>query len=258
MLNWSIEKIGTSNLIVKVEEKDKQGVGEVIADGALGETARDIEECFSYFEFLKMGHLDGLEELTGFLDGIEIPQGLRFGIESAYIHYLADVNDISVQEILCLNQIKSIPVSFFLPSMVARAFPSFYRKNDLHRFESLKIKIDGMSSLHFIEQVASIYGGKIRLDAGNSFHRPEDVVTLLDALCSVPIEFIKRPMPFNEYGPSKELKESVNIPIITDIPVGPGSVTKEFRECFDGVHIELTRSGGYIKGPQPNKNGKGC
>lgn len=247
MLKWSIEKVDNFNLIIKVEGGGEQGIGEVTVDRDLGETAEGIEYSFSHFESLQKGHVDGLEFLTGLLEGSGIPQGLRFGIESAYIHYLSAVNDISIQQILCLNQVKSVPITFSLPLMSAKDFLSFYKENDLIRFDSLKITMDGKSSIPLVEKVASIHGGSIHLDLGHSFQNPDDVVDMLEGFCGVAIKSVERPMVLQEYGLSRKLSESVGIPIFTDMLIGSGAVTKEFRECFGGVHIKLMKSGGYIR-----------
>ena len=263
MLKWSLEKIELplkvhwaspennpspkTNFIVKVHDNERTGMGEAALDSTCGETGELIEECFSCFNSGKNATIDGLEELTNSVDEVEMPKGLRFGIESAYIHYLAFLNESSVQRILCLNQVKSLPISLSVPSMKPSSFEDFYKKYTLDRFKFLKVKVDTAESMALVKKIVEFHKGKIRIDANESFKNPNAVMEMFNELEGIPIEFLERPMPLSLYEALKELKKKSPVPIIAGESVCPGNMTRELKECFDGVHVKLMKSGGYIK-----------
>ena len=235
------------NFIVQVEDENEKGLGEVAVISRYGEFHEEIQGCFHLFKTQKPEFIDGLESLTSVLDGIEIPHSLRFGIESAYIHYLAAVGGISVQKLLSLNQVKYIPTSFSIPIMNITHFRHFYKKHNLKRFKSLKVKIDGSRSTEFIQEVTKFHKGSLRLDANESFRSPNEVLETMAYLKEVDIEFLEQPLPSNMYEASRELKNKIDIPLIADESITNGDITQDVQQQFDGVNIKLMKSGGYIR-----------
>ena len=263
MLKWSLNPIDLSlrfpwkisreestykrNFIVQVEGQGQKGEGETALSSRYGDTQKVVEECFDLFLSEKPEMIEKIESLTNLLDDIEMPKGLRFGIESAYIHYLAAVGKMSVQQILCLNQVKSFPISFSLPIMKASDVGPFYRDHKLARFGPLKVKVDGLKSVDAVCEVGKLHKGKIRIDANESFNSSEEVIEAIKSLKGIDIEFLEQPLPSNMYEESRRLKREIDIPLIADESLVGENVTKELGEQFDGVNIKLMKSGGYIK-----------
>ncbi len=247
---WKISREESSfkcNFIVQVEDGGKKGKGEVAFSSRYGDTRESIEECFYLFHSERPGTIENLENLTYLLDSIEMPKGLRFGIESAYIHYLADSGKTSVQQILCLNQVKYLPISFSIPIMKPSDIDRFYRQHKLARFGSLKVKVEGLNSIELVREVSKIHKGTIRIDANESFKSSEDVIEAVNALKGVDIEFLEQPLASGMHEESRELKSKIDIPLIADESFVGENITKDLREQFDGVNIKLMKSGGYIK-----------
>ena len=215
-----------------------------------------IEEGFDSFKNKSGVAITSITDLTGIIDDIGPPECLRFGIESAYIHYLADINNQSVHQVLCLNQIKYLPTSFSIPLMGPEKLKEFYKTYHLERFKSLKIKIDEDNAVALIREIVKLHGGGVRIDANGSFKDPDRVLAMLEQFKPHQIEFFEQPMAVGTYEESIMLKNASSVPIIADESITNGQVTPELGKQFDGVNIKLMKSGGYIKALNQIKTAK--
>ena len=265
MLVWSLQKLelplrfdcktpmaegeaARINFIVRIEDAKHWGEGEVAFPSLANQKTENlIEDYFDHFKQKWVPSVDGIAVLTGLLNDIGVPECLRFGIESAYIHYLANANNQSVHQILSLNQMKIVPTSFSIPVMGPEKLKEFYTANRLDRFKSLKVNIYNEDGIALVKEVVKLHGPRIRIDANASFQDIGQVLEMIEQVKSDNIEFLEQPLPVGAYEESKMLKKKSPVPIIADESITNGNVTKELGFQFDGVNIKLMKAGGYIK-----------
>ena len=236
-----------TNFIVRLEWQGRVGEGEVALNLGYADTEESVREAFDHFTSKSTIKIGNIAKLTEMIEDIKMPNCLRFGIESAYIHYLAAVSGKSVQEILSLNRVKFRPTSFSLPRLEIGDLKEVYRGGRLDRFGSLKITVDEDNAEDLIREAVKLYKGKLRIDADESFRDPRTLINILEKFKDISVEFLEQPMPAGMYEELKELKNSIDIPIIADQSLVSGYVTRELGEQFDGINIKLMKSGGYIK-----------
>ena len=266
MMDWSLHKLELSlkpgvdrmrtNYIVRLESPGGVGEGEVSLNPEDGETQESVSESFEEFALRKTVKIGNIAKLTDIIEDIDMPNSLRFGIESAYVHYLAEVSGRSAQEILCLNRVKFCPTSFSLPRLEAGELKKFYRSARLHRFGSLKLTVDQDNVEPLVGELIKLHKGGIRIDGNEAFRDPGALVNVLEKFKGADIEFLEQPMSTGMYEELRELKKSIGIPIIADESLANGYVTKELKERFDGVKIKLMKAGGYIKALNQIKTAK--
>ena len=83
----------------------------------------------------------------------------------------------------------------------------------------------------------------IRVDA-NAAWQPGEAAERIQALASYNLEFVEQPVPPGSPESLRKVRESVDLPIVSDeSSVVPEDVPGLYR-CVDGINIKLTKCGG--------------
>src|SRR5260221_13647750 len=167
MLVWSIEKKilelkytwkisrNTSdrkiNLFITVMDGVHKGIGEVAPNVRYNESPEQAMEQFHHFLQLQPEKIQSMEKLNECFEKIYLCQSLRFGIESAFVHYLCDAKKITVTQFLEIGSVNSVPVSYSIPMMDIGSMKSFYEENDLKRFIYIKIKTNAEEAVEAVK-----------------------------------------------------------------------------------------------------------
>ena len=259
---WNIEKIDLplkfdwkisrntssikSNFIVKVQDENFEGIGEVAFNTRFGESEDQIKDHFNQFLKAWSTSFYTLEEFNLCINSLELPTSLRFGLESAWVHFSCKFFNIEMEQLLKIKGLGVLSTSFSLPIMEVGQIKSFIDENNLNRFQSLKIKDNGLQTVEVINEVHTHFKGKLRIDANEAFSCPDHLITIFEKLKEVPIEFIEQPLSASMHDEYLYLKNNINFKIMADESITTGEVTSYYRERFDGINIKLMKSGGYF------------
>ena len=250
-IDWAIARYSTKrkkNFVVSVSEDGFVGRGEVAWSTRFKESEKDIREGFDLF-LKKCGpQFTGLEKLVRLLSETELPNSLKFGLESAYTHLLSHLSQRSIQELLGVNTVRTQRTSFSVPLMEPRQMENFVKKHDLNRFHALKVKLSGgKDDEEALKTMASLYGGRFYLDANESFRDAKQFSLFVEKAVNYPVEFIEQPFPAHFHDKYRELKKRSPIPIFADESISSETINDYHAEHFDGVNIKLMKSGGYFR-----------
>ncbi len=249
---WSIAR-GSSdtreNLIITFRDGDFSGKGEVAFLTGAGITIEEIEKEFESFCSLVPPAINGLEEMMEILESgeLDIHSNLRFGIESAYVHFVSQILGGSVSHVLGIDKVTKVKTCFSLPILPSEEYQAFIEKHNLARFHSLKIKVKGDESLEGLISILKTFSGQLWLDANESFKTADEVRLFCDKLDMSRIDIIEQPLPTKLYEEQKKLKlMSLDCDLIADESLGNGAIYEEIAELYDGVNIKLMKAGGYF------------
>lgn len=249
--NWKIsrsESLYKVNFFISVKDDSGLGTGEVAPNLRYDENPEKIQQQFTTFLSSEPDKIRTLEELTELLSSLELCNSLRFGIESAFIHYLSSKNHLKVYNLLNIQQPKLIDTTYTLPIMKIGEIEEFIVKYNLQRFRSLKIKINSNEGYETIKEVAKHYIGPIKIDANEAWNNPDDLLMLFEKIKEYNIEFVEQPMPSilkNEYI---YLKNKSFFELIADESVIKSPDFNELKTQFHGVNMKLMKAGGYLEG----------
>ena len=250
-IRWAIARSSTKrkkNFVISVSEDGFVGTGEVAWNTRFNESEKDIREGFELFCKKSGPRFTGLENLIRLLGEMELPNSLKFGLESAYTHLLSHLSQRSIQELLGVNTVRTLRTSFSVPLMEPRQMENFVKKHDLHRFHALKIKLSGGKyDEQALKRMASLYEGRLYLDANESFRDTKQFFHFAEKAADYPVEFIEQPFPAHFHGEYRELKKRSPIPVFADESISSEMVSNYHEDHFDGVNIKLMKSGGYFK-----------
>ena len=249
--DWAIARSRTQkkkNFIVSVSGDEFMGIGEVAWNSRFNESDKAIRAGFDLFCKKCPSGIKGVEELILLLDKIDIPNSLRFGLESAYTHFLSRLSQRSIQELLGVNTVRTLQTSFSVPIMNLAQVEGFMKKEGLERFHALKIKLSGGDyDYKILSRIGLSHAGKIYLDANESFQNTKQFFEFAERAVDYPIEFIEQPFPSHCHQEYKELKKKSPLPVFADESISNETVTDYYADHFDGVNIKLMKSGGYLK-----------
>lgn len=248
--SWKIsrgETLVKNNFIIKVTDKKISGIGEVAFNTRYGESLSMIEEQFAKFQESIQAPITTLNQLSEIFKEIEVCASLRFGIESAFVHYLAYQASISVTKLLGVNTVSRVDTCYSLPIMPESELIDFITIHRLQRFKFLKIKVDSENAVSVFNLVSEIFEGKLIVDANESFPDVDSVLEFISQIYQERIELIEQPMPATCHNEYIELKKYCEIPIFADESILANDVTGYYTDRFDGVNIKLMKSGSYLK-----------
>ena len=241
--NSSDEKV---NFIVSVSDGKFKGQGEVAPNIRYSETIETVEKLFDLFIKSKPEEIQNEHQLAELLESSGITGALRFGIESALIHYICDKKSKSVAEQFSLKAIDTFPISFSIPIMEIGRIKEFYKENKLDRFPFIKIKVNTEEPFETIKHISSFCDCPLMIDANEAFTDVEQCIYFLEKIKKLKVEFVEQPLPANADDQSVYLKKYSPLPLFADESVIAEADFSHLKEIFDGVNVKLMKAGGYI------------
>lgn len=249
--NWKISRNETSfktNFAIEVSDGSTKGIGEVAPNIRYGETPPLVLQQFA--EFMSGAPSDYLpvENFEQLLNAFSLFNSLRFGIESAYIHYHCKKNNIKVNELLEIEPPAAISTTYTLPIMEPAAIKPFIERYRLQRFSSLKIKINQESGEDMIREVIKTSGQPLMIDANEAWTNPDELLKLLYDLKKANILLVEQPLPGHLKEEYKYLKKKTPFSLIADESVTNAPDWSELSAQFHGINMKLMKAGGYKNG----------
>jgi glutamate racemase len=250
---WNISRNSSDikrNFIIEVKNGSFSGLGEVAFNVRYHESRELILEKFEEFKNEAANvEFNGIENLVAFIEKIDLPQSLKFGIESSFVHYVAKLSGKTVPQLLGTNTVSSVKTSFSIPIMEIGKVDDFIKSNNLNRFSSIKIKVNKDNALDFSKEIMRLTSVPLRIDANEAFQSTSEVMNLINSLPDINrIEFLEQPLPASFHEEALELKKHSPIILIADESVTKEDIGSYYPERFHGVNIKLMKSGGYLKG----------
>ncbi len=248
--NWAISRGSTNckkNFVVEAKSHPILAMGEVAFNGRYNEDEILIKDSFKKFLDAGPGNITCLEHLIDFLNDLELPNSLKFGIESAFVHYLAMLSEKSVHELLGLNRINSMKTFFSMPIMSPSKIKEYIEKYRPERFLGLKIKVDQDSLHDTVKESLKYFQGNIVIDANEAFTDPDKLLSSLSMFDHSRIIFIEQPLPSSAHDEYLYLKKNSKVKLFADESLTSEEITPYFVERFHGINVKLMKSGGYMK-----------
>lgn len=248
--DWKIARNNSqskTNFIVRLQFQKWKGSGEVAPNVRYGESPELILDGFNRFKSNGGNDISSFDELNHLLDKLELPNALRFGIESAFVHMLSHAELIPVYEVLGVSKPGPIATSYSFPIMPASELEGFYHAHALHRFQLLKLKVNANNCLELIDSLSKFTDTPFIVDANESFIRAEDVLALSKAIAHTKAVCIEQPMPASLVDEYIKLKPLIGHPLIADESICRSVDFDVLQSQFHGVNVKLMKTGGYFE-----------
>ncbi len=249
--NWKIsrsESVTKNNFFLQISDGTNSGSGEVAPNIRYGETPQLVKDQFDFFLKNGASGIKSLDDLQNLLNFTQICNSLRFGIESAYIHFLSKIQNLPVYSFLGLDEPKNIFTAYTLPIMQIGEIQTFYKQHQLERFKYLKLKINSENGFDLLKEVRKLSSQTIMIDANESWQNVEELIIFLEKIKKDNIVFVEQPLPYNFEEEYKYLKQNSTFDIFADESITDKADFNIIREQFHGINMKLMKSGGYLNG----------
>jgi L-alanine-DL-glutamate epimerase-like enolase superfamily enzyme len=248
---WNISRNSSDikrNFIIEVKNGSLSARGEVAFNVRYGESREIILEKFEEFKSHAPQDLNGVESLVAFMETMDLPQSLKFGIESAFVHYVALLSGKSVAQLMGTNVVSSVKTSFSIPIMELGKVENFIKENNLSRFSVLKVKVNRENAHDFCNEILRLTNVPLRVDANESFESAAETIKFLEQFPDLKrLEFLEQPLKANLHEEALELKKKSPVFLMADESVTKEEIGAYYSERFHGVNIKLMKAGGYMK-----------
>ncbi len=263
MLSWSIQELTLplkyswkisrnestykTNFIVSVTDGFYTASGEVAPNIRYGETPSLILEKFNSINSdLKL--ITTLEELGEILDNKVLIYSLRFGIESAFVHFEAKKNNIPVYQQLGQKTPDPVYTSYTLPIMETGKVRGFIEDHNLLRFKYLKLKINQENGAELLREVSSITHLPLRIDANEAWQDVDSLIVFMESCKDYNLEFFEQPLPSAMVSEYEYLKKKSPYELVADESVTHHVDMEQIARQFHGINMKLMKAGGYLSG----------
>jgi L-alanine-DL-glutamate epimerase-like enolase superfamily enzyme len=255
---WAISRNATdykTNGFVTVSDGTYTGRGEVAPNIRYGETTEGIVSAFDVF-LQKMGPISSVESLAHFLKKEGLPNSLRFGIESAYVHYLCGLQNISVARFLGLSEPGQRTTAYTIPIMPTEKLQEYFSNYTPQRFQYVKLKVNAENLVEFVQEVRSLCSNTFIIDANEAYQDPESLLKDLEKLGDKNVAFVEQPFPGHFVEEYRYTKHRSPYPLFADESLTDEADFEVLKRGFHGVNVKLMKSGGYLNGIRLLKEAK--
>ena len=264
MLNWQIEQIKLElkytwkisrnssdfkfNSIISVGSSIYKGIGEVAPNIRYNETPEIILSEFNRFVKAGASNINDYQELTDLLTELKLPNALCFGIESAYTHYLCNIEKTSIYNLLGIQKSQKVETSFSLPIMDVSEVKNFYFENNLQRFARLKTKVNAENAIELVNEISKISNQPLIVDGNEAWKNPDDILSFMHSASNANIALIEQPMHASMVDEYKYLKPKSKHDLFADESICAHANFDELKQQFHGINMKLMKAGGYLNG----------
>ncbi len=249
---WKISRNSSEfkqNFVVVCTDGKYEGLGEIAPNIRYGENSEKILSSFEKVKiFLKSASQLEHSEFEHKLKALDIPNSLKFGIESAYVMYLSRKSKKSISDFLQLPNKRQIGTCYTLPIMPPHELKVFFEEYDLERFPFLKVKVNAEHALENIRTIRAFTQQKIMIDGNEAWANPDDVLSFADSIKDLNIEFLEQPLPAENIDAYVYLKTKIQVPLMADESAIDYPDFDSLEKQFHGINVKLMKAGSFING----------
>lgn len=248
-VNWKLSRNQTTfkeNFIVNLETSSGGFRSEIAPNIRYGETVDSIQTQFqNWSSSTDIASLNDLISLEAALEKQKLHHSLRFGLESAFISFLAQQKNQSVSQFLQLPGPRRMATSFSMPITAVSEIAEYLRP--LSRFKHLKIKVDAETGAGMLAEIRKHTEAQLRVDANEGWRDLDSFMRFQEGLKGMNIELIEQPFPSSMVAEYKELKKLTPYKLLADESIEDVGDFEELSQQFHAVNIKLMKTGSLLK-----------
>lgn len=243
---WKLSRntsVSKTNGVLCVKSGHIEGFGEVAPNIRYGETPESIRTEFTDCrnDLLK-AFTEGID-VRACIAALPVSQALKTGLDMAVCDLLSKTAKKSIAALYGLPEPGPRKICYTIPVMEATAIPSFIERENLHRFEWLKIKVNAETALSMTETVLKNYAGSIAIDGNEAWKETSAALGFIRDLPQERIMFIEQPFPAAMRESYPWLKERSPLEIWGDESVLGKSEPEYWKVAFSGINVKLMKTG---------------
>lgn len=245
---WAIARNSTDykiNAFVTVSDGLNTGTGEAAPNVRYAESPELFEKIFPT---LNLAEFENLPDLSTTLKEQQVPNSLRFAIESAYVHFVCASSGQHISSYFGLEKPGIRDTSYTIPIMPTDKLEDYFKQYQPQRFKYIKLKVNGDNLVEYVKEVRKLCQNPFMIDANEAYTNPDILLSDLRKTNEHNIEFIEQPFPSGNKDEYLYLKTNAPFPIFADESVTDNADFSTLGQCFHGINVKLMKAGGYANG----------
>jgi L-alanine-DL-glutamate epimerase-like enolase superfamily enzyme len=163
----------------------------------------------------------------------------------AFQNLKAAIAGISLGEVLLLPPAKPREITYTIPVMEASEIEEFMGKEDLFRFQWLKVKVNKELASEMLESILNLYPGPVAIDGNEAWTSKEEVLEFASSLPKDRILFLEQPLPARQKEDYKWLFGRSPLEIWGDESVLNLPEPEYWQQAFHGINVKLMKAGTF-------------
>jgi L-alanine-DL-glutamate epimerase-like enolase superfamily enzyme len=244
---WKLSRNSTvskTNGIIRLEWQGICSLGEAAPNIRYQETPERLyDEFHQQLPALLTQVAANPEKQHKLLSELPVCQALKTALDIAFSDLQARLKNKSIAALHGLSEARPRKICYTIPVMEAEEIPAFIERENLHRFEWLKIKVNAETALRMTETVLNHFDGSIAIDGNEAWKDKDAVLSFSQNLPSDRIIFLEQPFPSSMRDAYPWLKERSPLEIWGDESVLGESEPEFWQEAFSGINVKLMKTG---------------
>lgn len=227
--SWDV----ASNVFVEVRHSGHTGIGECSPEGSPDEVVAELQG-------LDLEALNGPFDLEGL--GLLLDAGpARCALDIAVHDLAARCAGLSVAQLLGLSG-RALPQTSVTLAITEPA-RTVAKARALGDHPILKVKVGFDGDVELVQELRSVYSGRIRIDANEGWSEIQ-AINRLQELERYDIELCEQPIPAGDFEALGRISEATSVPVYADEDVRTASDVAALAGLVDGVNLKLRKTGG--------------
>lgn len=239
-VNWKLSRNETTykeNFIVHLKTQIGHFRSEIAPNIRYGETQESILDQFESWRKKDDLTIDSLDH--------HLHHSLRFGLESVLLSYEGAKKNQSLSEFLGLGRWSPKETSFSVPIMPIGEIKDYLE--NIKRFNHLKIKVDALSGLEMLLEVAKFSHARLRVDGNEAWTDFDEFMRFQEKVSHLNIELMEQPFASRLVDEYKALKPLSRFDLLADESIEDVGDFRELSQQFHAINIKLMKTGSLIR-----------
>ena len=247
--DWTLSRNTTrlkENFIIQLHQDGEWGAGEAAPNTRYAGTADNFDTLLQSWSAMHNGDVNTFLQK---LSENELPHALRCGMEQAACMLSAKLSGKSLQTWLGLEEtLLPLSVPYTIPIMAAEDVEEFYVKQNLARFQYIKLKVGKDGSEALVTALGRIHTGPVIVDGNEAYQGQKVLQTHLDTWSKhILLAAVEQPFPAGQDALMAGLKGHYPFPFFADESLERDTDITFLAQYYDGINVKLQKAGGPIR-----------
>lgn len=240
----NVERFGTDNLYIKLDNKGFIGWGEGVFPPYVNETINSTENNLAKIKWVVDKHetiFDLISKNQQILKDFPVA---ACAMEVCLLNWFANFNGKELNEILALPK-ASIPTSYTIGICSDIAIKERVKENPNATY--FKLKVSETEFDRIISTYQSVSTKPFVVDANQGFKSKHEALKCANKLNDLGVAYFEQPFSKKDLKAHAWLKSKTKIPIIADESFQRIGDIDHLLSSFDGINVKIMKTGGLIE-----------
>lgn len=240
----SVERLGTDNLYVRLDNKGVLGWGEAVFPPYLNETITSAKNDLIKIKWVVDEHETIFDLISENQKSLKDSPAAACAMEVCLLNWFANFHGKELHEILDLAKV-DIPTSFTIGICSDKEIKERVEENPNATY--FKLKVSEQEFDRIIATYQTVSSKPFVVDANQGFKSKHEALRCANKLNDLGVAYFEQPFSKKDLNAHAWLKRKTKIPIIADESFQRIGDIDKLLDSFDGINVKIMKTGGLIE-----------